>query len=114
MLEVQTALCILSLLGKRRGVMRANKSFMLYFVVVIHGSQNYIKQNVTNNLLGVQADFPTNLYLKQRKHALSLKTLQQLHRCHALQFYNLIAVNGLFGIKHYCALATIQVAQKMK
>ena len=39
-LEVQTALCILSLLGKRRGVMRVNK--------------------ISAYLLGVQEKFPTN------------------------------------------------------
>ena len=50
LLEVQSALCILCLLDKRRGVMQVNK-ILLYFLVVIHASQNYIKQKCHKQLV---------------------------------------------------------------
>ena len=64
-LEVPTALFILSLLGKRREVMRVNK----VFYVVLSGFDSCKsklhkpKMPQTAYLLGVQEKFPTNLFL---------------------------------------------------
>ena len=46
-LEVETALCILSV---EENSMEVSKSFMLSFSVVIHASQNYIKQKCHKQL----------------------------------------------------------------
>jgi len=65
LLEVQTALCILSLPDKRRGVMRVNK----IFYVVLAGCDS-CKSKLHNTeipqtayLLEVQAKFPNNVFL---------------------------------------------------
>ena len=60
-LEVQTALCILSLLGKRRGVMRVNK--ISYVVLLIDSCKSKLHETdmpQTAYLLGVQEKFATN------------------------------------------------------
>ena len=81
-LEVQTALCISSLLGKRRGVMRVNK----IFYVVLSGFDSCkwklhkTKMPQTAYLLGFQEKCPTNLFLKHRKHYFAKK-----HSIKALQ-----------------------------
>jgi len=80
---LQTALYILSLLGKRRGVMRVNK---IYYVVLsgcdsrkskLHTCNTEIPQ--TTCLLVVQAEFPINVhaFLKHRKHYFAKKYLLQ-------------------------------------
>jgi len=69
MLEVQTALCSLSLLGTRRRVMLTNK----IFCVVLYGcnlwkSKVHKTEMPQTGLLGVQAEFPFNPFLKHREH----------------------------------------------
>jgi len=79
LLEVQTALCILSLLCKRRGVMWVNK----IFYVPLSGCDS-CKSKLHNTeipqtayLLGVQAKFPNYVFVKHRKRYFTKKYLLQ-------------------------------------
>ena len=80
-LDLQTALCILSLLGKT-GVMRVNKIFYVVLSGFDSSKSKLYKARMpqTAYLLGIQEQFLTNLFLKHRKHHFakkySIKALQ--------------------------------------
>ena len=71
---IQTALCLFFKLGwQEEEWCEWTKSFMLYFLVVTHASQNYITQKCHKQLTcqGFKQSFP--LFLKHRKHYFAKK-----------------------------------------